>query len=174
CGRAVSATRAGDDGDQGEDRAEQQADGRAGKGDRLHGQGGCLSDAVPPGGHLLPGGHRLARGELAEYAQHLGKLRVRPEQAGRDPVQLALMVVAKAHNMLLNCGIAAGADLAARCPSGAPGCGSWPPSGPAPSGRSAAGRSRVTGRVAWAGWRRVRTAAVMAPAAPGAQYPAIR
>ena len=108
-GQAVAATRAGDDEEQGEDRAEQQADGRGGEGDRLHGQGGRLPDAVSSGGYLLPGGHGLARGELAEYAQHLGELRVGPEQAGLDPVQLALLVVAKAHNMLLNCGIAAGA-----------------------------------------------------------------
>ncbi len=30
-----------------------------------------------------------------------------PEQAGPDAVKLALMAVAKAHNMLLNCGTAA-------------------------------------------------------------------
>jgi hypothetical protein len=69
----MAATRADDD-EQGEDRAEQQADGRGGQGDRLHDQGGRLPDAFPPGGHLLPGGHRLAHGELAEYAQHLGEL----------------------------------------------------------------------------------------------------
>jgi hypothetical protein len=33
---------------------------------------------------------------------------VGPEQAGPDAVKVALMVVAKAHNMLLNCGTAAG------------------------------------------------------------------
>jgi hypothetical protein len=112
-GQAVAVTRAGGGDDQGEDRAEQQADGRGGKGDRLHGQGGRLPDTIPPGGHLLPGGHRLACGELAEYAQHLGKRGVRPEQVGLDAVKLVLLVVAKTHDMLLNCGIAVGADLKA-------------------------------------------------------------
>src|SRR5262249_58260866 len=140
-GQAVAVTGAGDDDDQGEDRAEQQADSRGGKGDRLRGQGGRLPGAVPPGGYLLPGGHRLARGELAEYAQHLGKRGVGPQQTGLDPVQLALMVVAKAHNMLLNCGIAAGEELTARGRPAVGGAGPGPRPGPAPSGGSAAGRA---------------------------------
>jgi hypothetical protein len=107
-------TRAHDDDEQGEDRAEQQADGRGGEGDRLHGQGGRLPDAVPPGGgYLLPGGHGLARGELAEYAQHRGELRVGPEQASLDALKLVLLVVATNHDVLLSCRSAAGAQYPA-------------------------------------------------------------
>jgi drug/metabolite transporter (DMT)-like permease len=56
------------------------------------------------------------------------------------------------------------ADAACRGLGGCPGAG----------GGGACGRSGVTGRAARAGWLRVRRAAVTAPAAPGAQYPATR
>ena len=132
-------TRVHDDDEQGEDRAEQQADGRGGEGDRLHGQGGRLPDAVPPGGgYLLPGGHGLARGELAEYAQHRGELRVGPEQASLDALKLVLLVVATNHDVLLSCRSAAGA----RCPEVrvlAPGQDPH-----RPGGQRRAGRRRVT------------------------------
>ena len=86
-------TRAGDGDDQGKDRSEQQDDCGSYDGDRLHDQRSRLPDALVPGGHLLSGGHDLARREPAEYAQHRGELGVGPEQAGLDTVKLVLLAV---------------------------------------------------------------------------------
>src|ERR1700749_2227830 len=55
------------------------------------------------------------------------------------------MVVAKAHNMLLNCGIAADADLAARCRPATRGAGPGPRQDPhRPGGQRGADHRRVT------------------------------
>src|SRR5215472_5126954 len=103
-GRPRAAARH-DGGDQGEDRPEEQEDGRGRDADRLGGQGGRLPDAVVPAGHLLPGGHGLAGAEPAEDAQPGGELGVGPQEAGLDEVKLVLVMGAEAHDVLLSCAL---------------------------------------------------------------------
>ena len=41
----------------------------------------------------------------AEYGRHLGEMVIRPEQAGFDAAELALLAMAEAHRRLLTCGL---------------------------------------------------------------------
>src|SRR5882757_8045239 len=125
-------------GEQGEDGADEEANRRGHGGDSLRDHGRRLPDAVQPGGCLLSRRQALASCEPAEHGQHGGELRVGPEQRGLDALQLALLAVVKAHDVLLSC------DRRSAC-APAPGCGSWPASGPASRvGQRPAGRRRAT------------------------------
>src|SRR6266851_925459 len=140
CGRPGAAA-LHDGGDQGEDRPEEQEDGRGRDADRLRDQGGRLPDAVVPAGHLLPGGHGLAGAEPAEHAQPGGELGVGPQEAGLDEVKLVLVMGAEAHDVLLSCGllrVSAHGARALRGPGAGPG-----PQGPHPRGGQRAVRRRA-------------------------------
>ena len=72
--------------------------------------------AALPGEHPLRCWHVLAAVQPAERLQHPGKMGIRPEQAGFDAAELALLAIAEAHRMLLTCGLLRDAAPAYRVP----------------------------------------------------------
>src|SRR5580704_17174895 len=89
----------------------------------------------------------------AERLQHRGEMGIRPEQAGLDAAELALLAIAEAHRRLLTCGLRrdAAPRIASRLrrpPLGRGPARSWPggDQGAGPGGGSRARTGAVSGR----------------------------
>jgi hypothetical protein len=71
---------------------------------RLHVHGGRLPGAILRGGHLVAGGHVLVSAKRGEHVRNHARLRAGLEEAGFGGVKLMLLVVTKAHYLLI-CGL---------------------------------------------------------------------
>src|SRR5260370_29905864 len=139
-------------GNQGDSRAEQDADSkdRGGKCRRDAGDGSLVPALL--GKHPLGCWHVLAAVQPAERLQHPDEMGIRPDQAGFDAAELALLAIAEAHRRLLTCGLLRTPPRVRHAQAASwPGSGSvqgWPggDQGAGPGGGSRARARAVSGR----------------------------